>query len=127
MSDQITIDDLYSDSGTFNQKDVLLMLKDKIVFSRENEIVFNIDPIKLKTQNAILLYALAKKILKTNQKIEDEVITYSEVAKKTRINKNTIGVGIKRLKDKNILMKSGTGYEIPVFKIEEVLELIKDN
>lgn len=127
MSSKITIDDLYSDSGTFNQEDVLLMLKGKIVFSRENEIVFNTDPTKLKVQNAILLYTLAKKILKANQRIEDEIITYSEVIEKTKINKNTIGVVIKRLKDKNILMKSGAGYEIPAFKIKEVLELIKNN
>ena len=127
MSGKITIDDLYSDSGTFNQEEVLLMLKGKIVFSRENDIVFNTDPTKLKVQDAILLYALAKKILKTNQRIEDEIITYSEVIKKTGINKNTIGVVIKRLKDKNILMKSEAGYEIPAFKIKEVLELIKNN
>ena len=127
MTSKITIDDLYSDTGTFNEEAVLHTLKDKIIFTRENEIVFITDPTNLKAQNQILLYALAKKVLKINQKIEDEVITVAEVSDKTKMNRNTLGVALKRLKDKNILMKSPSGYEIPAFKVEEVLGLLNDN
>lgn len=126
MVSEITIEDLYSDAGAFDQKAVLHMLKGKIIFTRENEIMFNVNPGSLKTRNQILLYALAKKILKVNQKIQDETITNAEIRLKTQMNKNTLGVEIKRLKDKNILMKSKSGYEIPAFKVEEVLELLID-
>lgn len=126
MANKITIDDLYADAGTFNQEDVLRMLKSKIVFTQEDEIIFVIDPTNLKAQNQILIYALAKKILKINQKIEDEAITNTEIEDKTKLNPNTIRGTLKRLKDKNILVKSQSGYEIPVFKIEEVLKLLND-
>ena len=126
MTNEITIDDLYADAGTFNQETVLRMLKDKIVFTQENEIVFVIDPTNLKARDRILIYALAKKVLKANQKIENEVITNTEIKDKTKLNKNTVGGTLKRLKDQNILVKSQSGYEIPVFKVEEVLRLLND-
>ncbi len=124
MISEITIEDLYSDTETFDQKAILYMLKDKIILTRENEVVFSINPGDLKARSQILLYALAKKILKVNQKIEDEAITNAEIKLKTQMNKNTLGVELKRLKDKNILMKSKSGYEIPAFKVEEVLRLL---
>ena len=126
MTNKITIDDLYADAGTFNQEAVLHVLKDKIVFTQEDEILFIIDPANLKARNRILIYALAKKVLKVNQKTEDETITNTEIKDNTNLNKNTVAGTLQRLKDKNILVKSGSGYQIPVFKVEEVLRLLND-
>ena len=47
MTNKITIDDLYADAGTFDQEDVLHMLKDKIAFTQEDEIIFVTDPVNL--------------------------------------------------------------------------------
>lgn len=127
MTDKITIDDLYSDSGTFDQEAVLRMLKGKVVFTKENDVLFAVDPTKIKVKDAILLYALAKKILKANQKIDDEIITNAEIIDRAKIKKSNVGVTIMRLKDKKILMPSGSGYEIPTFKVAEVLESLKNN
>ena len=127
MANKISINDLYSDAGTFNEESALQTLKDKIVFTRENDILFTIDPTKLKDRSVILFYALAKKVLKNNQKIDDEIITNAEIIDKTKLKKNNVGVTIMRLKDKKILMSSGSGYEIPAFKVAEVLELLKNN
>ena len=127
MAKKITIDDLYSDAGIFNEEAILYTLKDKIIFTREDEIVFITDLTNLKAQNQILLYALAKKILKVNQKIENEIVTIAEIADKTKINRNTIRGALKLLKDKNILIRSQSGYEIPAFRIEEVLRLLTEN
>lgn len=125
MTEEITIDDLYSDAGSFDQKKVLRMLKGKVIFMRENEILFAVDPTKLKVQEVILLYALAKKVLKVNHKIDNEIITNAEIIDRAKLNKNTVNVTIKRLKDKKILMPSGSGYEIPAFKVEEVLNSLE--
>lgn len=127
MTNRISIEDLYSDAGTFDEKAVLQALKGKVVFSKENEVLFTIDPTKIKAGNAILLYGLAKKVLRANQKIDDEIITNAEITDKVKLNKNTVGVTIMRLKDKKILLPSGSGYEIPTFKVAEVLELLKDD
>ena len=126
MTNKITIDDLYTDGAMFNQEAVLHMLKDKIAFTQEDKIIFLIDPKKLKAKNRILVYALAKKVLKANQKIEDEIITNPEIKENTQLNKNTVGGTLKRLKDENILVRSQSGYKIPAFKVEEVLRLLND-
>ncbi|MEW6408392.1 MAG: hypothetical protein AB1465_06935 [Patescibacteria group bacterium] len=127
MTNKITIDDLYSDVGTFDQEGVLTMLKGKVVFTKENEVLFTVDPTKLKARHAILLYALAKKVLKANNKIDDEIITNAEILDKAKLTKSNVGVTIMRLKDKKILMPSGSGYELPTFKVAEVLNSLKDN
>ena len=51
MTNKITIDDLYTDGAMFNQEAVSHMLKDRIVFTQEDKIIFLIDPKKLKAKN----------------------------------------------------------------------------
>lgn len=126
----ITIKDLYIDStglDELEERAVLLALHGKISFTPKNEIVFIIDISKLKAKTVILLYALGKKLLKAKGKIDDEVITRSEITDKTGLKDNTVGVTIKRLKDKKIFIRSDSGYKIPAFKLSEVLAIIKDN
>lgn len=127
MTEKITINDLYSDAGSFSEEAVLRILKGKVIFTKENEVLFAVDPTKLKAREAILLYALAKKILKMNQKIDDEIITNAEIIDKTKLKRSNVDVTIMRLKNKKILMPSSRGYEVPAFKVAEVLELLKDN
>jgi hypothetical protein len=127
MTKPLSIDDLYTDTGTFDQQKVLSVLQSKIAFTRDNEILFTMDPTKIKTRDVIILYALAKKVLKSNSKIENEVITNAELLDKTKINKNTVNVTIMRLKKKKLLLASGSGYELPMFKVNEAVSLLSDN
>jgi hypothetical protein len=127
METKLSIDDLYTDSGSFDEQRILKILQGKIVFTKENEIIFVTDPNKLKAGGSILLYALAKKILALHKKIDSEIITSAEVASKTKIRPNTIDVSIMRLKDKKTLLPAGNGYQIPVFKIEEIVSLLTKN
>ena len=126
MSKPLSIDDLYTDTGTFDQQKVLEALHSRVVFTKDNEILFTADPTKLKARDVILLYALAKKVLKVNSKIESEVITNAEVLDKTKVNKNTVNVTIMRLKEKKLLIASGAGYEVPMFKVTEAVSLLSD-
>jgi hypothetical protein len=127
MSKSLSIDDLYTNTGTFDQQKVLQALHSRVVFTKDNEILFTIDPTQPKARDVILLYALAKKVLKTNSKIESETITNAEILNKTRINKNTVNVTIMRLKEKKLLLGEGTGYEVPMFKVDEVIALLSEN
>lgn len=127
MTKPLSIDDLYTDTGTFDQQKVLSVLQSKIAFTRDNEILFTVDPTKFKARDVIILYALAKKVLKANSKIENEVITNAELLDKTKINKNTINVTIMRLKEKKLLLVAGSGYELPMFKVNEATSLLSDN
>lgn len=122
---QITIDDLYTDAGAFDEQKVFSVLKGKIAFTKDNDILFLIDPTKIKANEAIILFVLAKKVLKLHKKIDNEIITISELADKVKINRNTLGVSVKRLKDdKKMLLSSGEGYELPTFKVEEAIALL---
>ncbi len=127
MTKPLSIDDLYTDTGTFDQQKVLSVLQSKVVFTRDNGILFTIDPTKIKARDVIILYALAKKVLKANSKIENEVVTNAELLDKTKINKNTVNVTIMRLKDKKLLLAVGSGYELPIFKVNEAISLLLDN
>ncbi len=127
MSKLLTIDDLYTDTGTFDQQKVLQALHSRIVFTKDNEILFTADPSKLKARDVILLYALAKKVLRVNSKIDSDAITNAEILDKIKINKNTVNVTIMRLKEKKLLMSAGAGYEIPMFKVDEAILLLLDN
>lgn len=121
----LTIDDLYTDAGAFDEQKVLAVLRSKIAFSKSNEILFLADPSKMKASEAVILFALAKKILKLHDKIESEIITISELTDRIKINKNTLGVTVMRLKDdKKILLPMDGGYEMPTFKVEESLSLL---
>jgi len=127
MTKPLSIDDLYTDTGTFDEQKVLQALQSRIVFTKDNEILFKIDPTKLKARHVILLYALAKKILKANSKIETEMITSAEIIDKTKVSKNNVNVTMHRLKKNKLLLSAGTGYEIPMFKVDEALSLLSDN
>lgn len=127
MSKPLSLDDFYTDTGTFDQQKVLEALHSKIAFTRDNEILFTIDPLKLKARDAILIYTLAKKVLKANEKIESEAITNAEIMDKTKLSKSTSSVTMTRLKDKKLLLPSGSGYELPMFKVGEALALLSDN
>lgn len=127
MSTKISIDDLYSDAGSFDEESVLHILKGKVVFTKENEVQFAVDPAKLKAKEAILIYALAKKVLKMHQKIDDEIITNAEITDKTKLGKSNVGVTLMRLKDKKLLLPSGSGYEIPTFKVSEIIDSLKND
>ena len=127
MKKRITIEDLYLDADTFDEETVLLSLKGKITISEDNEILFATDPAKLKARRAILLYVLAKKVLKVNQKIGDETITSAEVTEKTKLNNNTVRARMSELTGEKLLVRSNSRYEIPSFKVAEVLVSLKGN
>lgn len=127
MTKTLSIDDLYTDTGAFDEQAVLQVLHQKVVFTKENEVLFTSDPTKMKPRDVILLFGLAKKILKVNSKIEEDIITNAELIDKTKVNKNTINVTIMRLKEKKLLIPAGAGYEIPMFKVGEVLSLLLES
>lgn len=126
MNSNITIDDLYSDAGSFDQALVLEALKGKVVFTPEHDTLFLEDTTKLGADKSILVYTLAKKVLKANGKIEDETVTPAEMGEKSKLNANTIRGSVMRLKNRNLFIAIGAGYEIPNFKVGAVLEILNN-
>jgi len=116
-----TIDELFSDGVPFDETAVVKTLKPYVNIQKSTNKIFlnNVD--KLSAKNKILLYSLAKKLLKFSNHIDDETISALEFFNKTKIKKGTIDFAFKDLRDEGLLIGSGSSYEIPNLKISEIL------
>lgn len=114
-----TLDDLFSDSGPFDESEVIKAIQPFVTIQKStNEIFFKES--NLTSEEKILVYGLAKKLLKTKGLIQDEMITAIEVHKKTGIKRGTVDPTFKGLKEKGVLVGKKE-YEIPVHKITQII------
>lgn len=119
-----TIDDLFSDVGSFDESAVVGTIMPFITIQKNtNEIFFKVTG--LKVNESILIYGLTKKLLKTKGIIESELITAIEFHKKTGVKKGSVDSTFKKLKDSGMLV-GRKEYEIPNHKISEVIKLITE-
>lgn len=123
MSDKKhTVEDLFSDSGPFDEAEVVKAILPFVTIQKSTHEIF-FKGSSLTIEQRILIYGLAKKLLKTKGLIENETITAAEVHKKTSIKKGSIDPTFKKLKDNGYLVGK-SDYEIPVPKISDVIEVI---
>lgn len=117
-----TIDDLFSDSGPFDEAEVVKAIQPFVTIQKvTNEIFFKSS--SQTTEQRILIYGLAKKLLKTKGLIESEMITAVEVQKKTSIKRGSIDPTFKKLKENGFLVGK-IDYEIPIPKIPDIIKVI---
>ncbi len=121
MTDKkLTMDTLFSDSGAFDEEEVIRTLHNHITIQRSTNRIFLKDS-PLSVDKKILAYGLAKKLLKIKDIIEDEFITAQEFHKTTGIKKGTIDPAFKVLKDKGFLVGKRE-YEIPTNKVASIVQ-----
>ena len=114
-----TLDDLFSDSGPFDESAVIKAIQPFVTIQKStNEIFFKES--NLTNEEKILVYGLAKKLLKTKGLITEEMITALEVVKKTGIKRGSVDPTFKALKEKGFLVGKKE-YEIPVHKISQII------
>lgn len=117
-----TIEDLFSDSGAFDEAEVVKAIQPFITIQKTtNEIYFKGNT--QTTEQRILTYGLAKKLLSTKGLIEGDKISALEVHKKTGIKKGSIDPTFKKLKDDGFLVGKSE-YEIPTPKVSDVISII---
>ena len=114
-----TLEDLFSDSGPFDESVVIKAIHPFITIQKSTNEIFFKETV-LKNEEKILVYGLAKKLLNTKGLIPKEMITALEVHKKTGIKKGTIDPTFKSLKEKGFLVGKKE-YEIPVHKINQII------
>lgn len=120
-----TIEDLFSDSGPFDEAEVVKALHPFITIQKStNSIFFKGE--KLSTTQKILAYGLAKKLLKSKGHVKSEMITAQEFHDKTGIKKGTIDPAFKTLKEKGLFVGKGE-YEIPIPKIQSAIAYLTKN
>lgn len=118
-----TIDDLFSDSGPFDEGSVVEVLKPFVTIQKSTNEIFFKDNSPTAEQR-ILIYGLAKKLLKAKALIETDMITAAEVHQKTGIKKGTIDPTFKKLKETGYFVGKGE-YEIPTPKVSDVVEILR--
>jgi hypothetical protein len=119
---QHTLDDLFSDAGPFDESAVVGAIMPFITIQKNtNEIFFK--ELNLTVDERILIYGLAKKVLKVKNVIESELITALEFHKKTGVKKGSVDPMFKKLKDAGMLVGKKE-YEIPNHKISAIIKLI---
>ena len=120
-----TIDALFSDSGPFDETEVVKALHDHVTIQRSTNRIFFKDSC-LSVDRKILAYGLAKKLLNSKGILETEMITAQEFYKMTGIKKGTIDPAFKGLKDKGLLVGKRE-YEIPTHKIASVIQVLNNS
>jgi len=120
--DKHSVEDLFSDSGPFDESAVVKAIQPFVTIQKStNEIFFKKSSPTV--EQRILIFAVAKKLLKAKGHISSEMITAQEIHKKTGIKKGTIDPSFKRLKESGYLVGKGE-YEVPTPKISDVIELL---
>jgi hypothetical protein len=119
---QHTLDDLFSDSGPFDESAVVKAIMPFITIQKNsNEIFFKESA--LTVDERILVYGLAKKLLKMKGVIESDYITALDFHQKTGIKKGSVDPMFKKLKDSGMLVGKKE-YEIPNHKVSEIIMVV---
>lgn len=118
-----TFDALFSDAGPFDEPSVIKAVFPFVTIQKSTNDIFFKETYPLTNTEKILVYALAKKLLKTRSLIETEMITAVEVYKKTGIKRGSVDPIFKDLKKDGFLVGK-IEYEVPVTKISQIINLI---
>jgi len=114
------IEELYTDSGPFDEERVVKVLKSVVSVQRGEHLLVYRRGISLKADDKILTYGLVKKLLHRQGEVEESNISGKEVCMKTGLKSGTVDPAIKKLKEKGILVGKGS-YEIPVHEVDHIL------
>lgn len=127
MTDKKTIiEELYTDSGAFDAKRVVEVLKPFLNIQRNGHAVFfTKEGHLLKNEDKMLAYSLVKKLLKSEGLIEDGGVSGKEICEQTEIPKGTVDPTMQKLKKDGFLVGSGTNYEIPSRRVDAILERLE--
>ena len=119
------IEELFTDTGAINEKEAVEALRPFVSVQRQTKDIFLRNVEKLTVEEKIIVYALTKKLLKTQGYKESDIISASEIHKKTGIKKGSIDVGFKKLRENGFLVGSGQSYELPHHKVDKIIKLLK--
>lgn len=119
------IEKLFTDAGVINEKEAVEILRPFVTIQRQTKDIFLRNVEKLTVEEKIIAYALTKKLLKTQGYEKNDIISASEIHKKTGIRKGSIDAGFKKLRESGLLVGSGQSYEIPNHKVDTIIKLLK--
>ena len=121
------LNQLFTNSEPLDVESVVSILKRYVRIKQDtNEIFFTENGNKVIVYKKILLFALARKLLKTEGIINTESFSAQLTSEKLQIKKGSIDSSFNGLKGKGFILGSGDEYVIPNYKIGEILALFKE-
>lgn len=118
-----TIEDLFTDSGDIDEAAIVRVIRPFVTIQKSTNEIF-LKKSNVTAEQRVLIYGLAKKLLKSKGLIPDDMITTAEILKKTGLKKGTIDPTFMKLKSNGFLIGK-SNCEIPGFKVSEVIDIIE--
>lgn len=112
---------IFTDQKAVDPKELTAILESFVRINSETlEIFFTDEGYKLTVPQRIILFLLAKKVLKIAEKIEREETAPKEIFDATKIKKGSIDPAVKQLREKGWIIHLGTGYLVPNYQISKL-------
>ena len=120
--DKNTIEELFADGAHFDKEAAIKVLKSVLIIQRESHDIFFKGDVKLTTEEKILAYALARKVLFSEKLADSAKVSAQEISEKTGMKKGSVDPAFQALKGSTLLIGSKKDYEIPNHHIDEVIK-----
>lgn len=121
MEEKNPIKELFTNTGPFDEEAVVKALKPLISIREGTYEIYFIGE-DMKVDDKILAFALAKKLLHSRKYREEGYISAVEIHKDTGLPKGSIDFSFKSLRENGYLVGKGKTYEIPNYRISQVIE-----
>lgn len=119
------LDELYTDSGGFDEERAGDVLKKHISIQRGSHTVFFKKDSGLGQEDKVLTYLVVKKLLKSQGAEASAEVSGKEIKEKTGIKSGTVDAAIKKLREDGLIVGSGSSYEIPAHEMEGILDRLE--
>lgn len=127
MSEKKFIEQLFTDSGLINEGEATKVLKNFVTINRTNyEIYFKGEAKNLTVEERIIVYGLAKKLIKLGGYVDSEEFSAEEIKSGSDIKSGSVDSAFKKLRDTGFLVGSGSKYIIPTYKAEDSIKKLKE-
>ncbi len=120
--EESSIEELFSDGAHFDKAGAIKVLKAILIIQRDSHDIYFKSDIKLTTEEKILAYALARKVLVAEKMAASAKISAQEISERTGLKKGSVDPTFQALKTTAMLIGSGKEYEIPNHHIDEVIK-----
>lgn len=119
------LDDLYTDSGGFDEGRAADVLKKLIAIQRGTHAVFFKKDGGLSQEEKVLTYMVVKKLMKSQGAETTAEVSGKEIKEKTGIKSGTVDAAIKKLREDGLIAGSGSSYEIPAREMDGILDRLE--
>ncbi len=119
------LEDLYTDSGGFDEKRAVGALKKLLTIQRGTHAVFFKKGTSLKEEEKVLAYMLVKKLLKSEGAVETSEVSGKEIKAQTNVKSGTVDAAIKKLREEGLIAGSGSNYEILAHEADGIVDRLE--